>query len=349
MFYFQSMFQNVYASINQGNYMGTIVSVAESILLLCTLFAVYEAWSRGGDARALGLASVRYLAMGLVITQYSSVFVAVNSGFVNVAQLIQPSDVMSGFRAQVAAYLSSLNGVSAWWQLIPGGISAGVSLVFQIVALVIFPITYAIFSFFYSMYGAVLYVCGPLVLALYPSFGIGQLARTYMVNLMVWNSWGIIYAIFSQLLTGIGASNLDNVLTAQSFGGLFQGASQMLLIALSGILMSLMIALIPFIAKRVVSGELGSTMFAVLGAAATALHFAAAGAAGLQSGGYSAATAGASGNAQGAGGSNSEGGNDAGSNNGGSGRPPAGPQPRGLGQIAYGAGWVAGRAVRAFD
>jgi hypothetical protein len=344
MFYFQTMFQNVYASINQGNYMGIIVSFAEAILLLCTLFAVYEAWARGGDVRALGLASVRYLAMGLVITQYSSVFVAVNNGFVNVAQLIQPSDVMSGFRAQVAGYLNSLNGVSAWWQLIPGGISAGVSLVFQIVALVIFPITYAIFSFFYSMYGAVLYVCGPLVLALYPSFGIGQLARTYMVNLMVWNSWGIIYAIFSQLLTGIGANNLDNVLTAQSFGGLFQGASQMLLIALSGILMSLMIALIPFIAKRVVSGDLGSTMFAVLGAAATAFGAAAVGAAGFHSGSYSPPASANSGNAPGSTGSNSGGGNHGSSN-----RPPTGPRPHGLEYLPYGAGWAAGRAVRALD
>ena len=39
-------------------------------------------------------------------------------------------------------------------------------------------------AFFYSMYGAMLYVFGPLVLALYPAFGIGQLARTYMVNLV---------------------------------------------------------------------------------------------------------------------------------------------------------------------
>ena len=214
----------------------------------------------------------------------------------------------------------------------------------QIVALVIFPITYAIFSFFYSMYGAVLYVCGPLVLALYPSFGIGQLARTYMVNLMVWNSWGIIYAIFSQLLTGIGANNLDNVLTAQSFGGLFQGASQMLLIALSGILMSLMIALIPFIAKRVVSGDLGSTMFAVLGAAATALQSAALGVAGFQSGSYSPSASGSSGSEQ-----NNQGSTSGGGNSGGSNRPPRGPQPHGLGYLPYGAGWVAGRAVRAFE
>jgi hypothetical protein len=334
MFYFQTIFQTVYNNINQAPYMANIVTTAEAILLLCTLFAVYEAWAKGGDARALGLASVRYLVMGLVITQYSSVFTAVNNGFVQVAQTIQPTDVMTGFRSQVSQYLASLAGVSAWWKLIPGGISAAVSLLFQIVALVIFPTTYAIFAFFYSMYGAVLYVCGPLVLALYPSFGIGQLARTYIMNLLIWNSWGIIYAIFTQLLTSLQINNLDNVLTAQNFGGLFQGASNMLLIALSGILMSLMIALIPFIAKRVVSGDLGSSMFTVLGAAvgaaATAIQSTALGVAGFQAGSYIPPSSG-TGNLSSGGGSNT---------------PPTGPKPHGLGYIPYGLGWFAGRAVR---
>src|ERR1035438_4564032 len=108
------------------------------------------------------------------------------------------------------------------------------------------------------MYGAVLYMCGPLVLALYPSFGVGQLAKTYIVNLLTWNAWGIIYAILSQLLTLMSAGSLTNILSARNFGGAFQGASQMLLISLSSILISLMIALIPFIAKRVVSGDVRS-------------------------------------------------------------------------------------------
>ena len=93
------------------------------------------------------------------------------------------------------------------------------------------------------------------VLALYPAFGIGQLARTYMVNLLIWNAWGIIYAVMSQMLTILNADSLTSILTAQNFGGAFQGASEMVLISLSSILLSLMIALIPFIAKRIVSGD----------------------------------------------------------------------------------------------
>src|ERR1035438_828358 len=134
------------------------------------------------------------------------------------------------------------------------------------------------------MYGAVLYVVGPLVLALYPALGAGQLARTFMVNLLVWNAWGIIYAIISQLLTIMSANSLNSIFTSQSFGGAFQGASEMLLISLSSILLSIMILLIPFIAKRVVSGDVGSTMLTVVGVAAAAVQTAIAGWAGMQAG-----------------------------------------------------------------
>jgi len=227
--------------------------------------------------------------MGLLISQYPNVFRNVNNAFANVAQAIAPADVWTNFRDQVQGYLSANNGQGAWWNWVVGGVAGAFSLIFQAIAVLVFPISYAIFSFFYSMYGAVLYVVGPLVLALYPALGVGQLARTFMVNLLVWNAWGIIYAIISQLLTIMSANSLNSIFTSQSFGGAFQGASQMLLISLSSILLSIMILLIPFIAKRVVSGDVGSTMLAVVGVAAAAAQAAVAGWAGMQSGAASAA------------------------------------------------------------
>jgi hypothetical protein len=251
--------------------------------------------------------------MGLLITQYPNVFRNVNNAFANVAQAIAPTDVWTNFRDQVQAYMSANNGQGAWWNWVVGGVAGAFSLIFQAIAVLVFPISYAIFSFFYSMYGAVLYVVGPLVLALYPALGVGQLARTFMVNLMVWNAWGLIYAIISQLLTIMSANSLNSIFTAQSFGGAFQGASQMLLISLSSILLSIMILLIPFIAKRVVSGDIGSTMLTVAGVAAAAAQTAIAGWAGMQ--------AGAAGGGPG-GGDDRDGG---GGGNGGSNRSPSPP------------------------
>jgi hypothetical protein len=289
MFYFQTMFQQVYNGITGSAVLPAVQQISEAILLLAALFAVYEAYAKGGDARTLALAGVRYLFMGLLITQYPNVFANVNNAVANVAQAIAPTDVWTNFRDQVQGYMSANNGQGAWWNWVVGGVAGAFSLIFQAIAVLVFPISYALFSFFYSMYGAVLYVVGPLVLALYPALGVGQLARTFMVNLMVWNAWGIIYAIISQLLTIMSANSLNSIFNAQSFGGAFQGASQMLLISLSSILLSIMILLIPFIAKRVVSGDIGSTMLTVVGVAAAAAQAAVAGWAGMQGGAASAA------------------------------------------------------------
>ncbi len=292
MFYFQSMFQQVYNGITSSAVLPAVQQVAEAILLLAALFAVYEAYAKGGDARTLALAGVRYLIMGLVISQYPNVFRNVNNAFASVAQTIAPTDVWTNFRDQVQGYFSANTGDGAWWNWVVGGVAGAFSLIFQAIAVLVFPIAYAIFSFFYSMYGAVLYVVGPLVLALYPALGAGQLARTFMVNLLVWNAWGIIYAIISQLLTIMSANSLNSIFTSQSFGGAFQGASEMLLISLSSILLSIMILLIPFIAKRVVSGDVGSTMLTVVGVAAAAVQGAVAGWAGMQAGAASGASGG---------------------------------------------------------
>ena len=289
MFYFQSMFQQVYNGITGSSVLPAVQQIAEAILLLAALFAVYEAYAKGGDARTLALAGVRYLIMGLLISQYPNVFRNVNNAFASVAQAIAPTDVWTNFRDQVQGYFSANTGQGAWWNWVVGGVAGAFSLIFQALAVIVFPISYAIFSFFYSMYGAVLFVVGPLVLALYPALGAGQLARTFMVNPLVWNAWGIIYAIISQLLTIMSANSLTSIFTSQSFGGAFQGASQMLLISLSSILLSIMILLIPFIAKRVASGDVGSTMLAVAGVAAGAVQAAIAGWAGMQAGAASGA------------------------------------------------------------
>src|SRR5580692_7693759 len=284
MFYFQTMFQQVYNGITGSGVLPAVQQIAEAILLLAALFAVYEAYAKGGDARTLALAGVRYLIMGLLITQYPNVFRNVNNAFANVAQAIAPTDVWTNFRNQVQGYMSANTGDGAWWNWVVGGVAGTFSLILQAIAVIVFPISYAIFSFFYSMYGAVLYVVGPLVLALYPALGVSQLARTFMVNLLVWNAWGIIYAIISQLLTIMSANSLNSIFTAQNIGGAFQGASQMLLISLSSILLSIMILLIPFLAKRVISGDVGSTMLTVAGVAGAAVQAAMAGWAGMQGG-----------------------------------------------------------------
>jgi hypothetical protein len=54
------------------------------------------------------------------------------------------------------------------------------------------------------------------------------------------------------------------MLAANSLGGWFQGASTALLMSLASILFAVMVALIPFLARRIVTGEIGSSMLTVI-------------------------------------------------------------------------------------
>jgi hypothetical protein len=112
----------------------------------------------------------------------------------------------------------------------------------------------------YALYGSILYVVGPFVLALYPAFGFGQLARTYLVNLMIFNAWGLLYSIFGALMAAINMNSVSGVLSSGNFVGAFNGVTGSLLLGLASILLSLCIALIPFLAKRIVEGDVGHTM-----------------------------------------------------------------------------------------
>jgi hypothetical protein len=88
--------------------------------------------------------------------------------------------------------------------------------------------------------------------------GIGQLARTYATNLMIWNAWGLIYAIFCALMTAVHGNDVDAVLAQQGFLGYFHGLSNTFLLGLISVFYAIALALIPLIAKRFVAGDVGA-------------------------------------------------------------------------------------------
>jgi CheY-like chemotaxis protein len=91
-----------------------------------------------------------------------------------------------------------------------------------LVAYVVYALAIVVFCFFYVLFGSLLYVLGPLVLALIPISGIGQLGKSYAINLMVWNAWGILYATFGALITAIQFNRVNDVL-GNGFLGFLQG------------------------------------------------------------------------------------------------------------------------------
>jgi hypothetical protein len=234
------------------------------------LYAVYEAYSNGGDVRALGVAGIKYLVLGLVFLNYQQAFRSVNGMFNGVADFIYNTngigDVIQNWLNSVSAYVGQ-QGLSSFWTLVTGAISGLLDVLLILVGLIILPVSYTLFTLAYVMYGSILYLVGPFVLALWPSRSMGQLSRTYFVNLMIFQSWGLLYAILQVLITALQMNSVNAVLGGNGVLNAFVGSSQMVLLGAVSVLFSIAIALIPFLASRLVRGEVGSTVSAMISGA----------------------------------------------------------------------------------
>ncbi len=270
MFYFQQLLQTALNGIDSANVTGAVLGVAGTILLLSFLYSAYQAFASGGDVRMLAISGIKYLILGLVFANYGAVFRDVNGMFNSVANFVYNTtgvgDLFANWMNQLAQYWQTNGNTS----LVTGLASGVISLILILSAFVLFPVCYLIFTVFYAMYGSVLYVTGPFVLALLPARGLGQLSRTYLVNLMTFQAWGLIYAILQVLMSAVNLSSINAVLGANGVLNSFVGSSEMILLALTASIFSLSIALIPFIASRIVRGDVGSTMMTVASAITTA-------------------------------------------------------------------------------
>jgi len=258
MFYFEQLLQTALNGIDSANVTTAVLGIASTILLLSFLYSAYQAFASGGDVRMLGISGIKYLILGLIFANYGGVFRDVNGMFNAVANFIYHStgvgDLFANWMSQLAQYWQT-NGNTSLWNLVTGLASGVISLVLILTAFVVFPVCYLIFTFFYALYGSVLYVTGPFVLALLPARGLGQLSRVYLVNLMTFQAWGIIYAILQVLMSAVNLSSINAVLGANGVLNSFVGSSQMILLALTAGIFSFAIALIPFLASRIVRGD----------------------------------------------------------------------------------------------
>jgi hypothetical protein len=275
-FFFEQVFRDAVNGINATAVPTTMVQMAGAILIAALLFNVYEAFVRGGDVRTLGIGAVKYLIFGLILLNYSPIFLGVNTMFNQVAEYISTvgpggTDVFKTWLGDVRQYTqASPNFLQAFWPAVSGGIPGILETLLLLVGFLIYAVTYPLFCIFYAFYGSVLYVCAPLVLALYPALSTTGLARSYLTNLIIFHSWGLIYAILGCLMSAIHLGTVAEVLARGDAGGFFAGVGEALLLGLSSILLALCIAFIPMIARRIVQGDVGSTMFAVMSAAVTA-------------------------------------------------------------------------------
>ncbi len=334
MFYFQQLLNIALSGIDKTGIIPTVTNIAYGILLIGFLIGLYRAVMHGGDVQALGVTAIKYLVVAIIIANWATLFREVNNSFNSVAQFIGNS---SGAGDMFLSWMDQLgqqfkNNNASIWDIVTGDIAAAIGTLLIVVAYIVYGIAIIVFCFFYSLYGGVLYALGPLVLALLPMPNVGQLGRSFATNLMLWNAWGVIYAILGALITAIQVNQVSQV-GGGGFLGFLRGPFDTLILGLVSICYALAIALIPFIAKRLISGDVGATAMTVLNAATSAAGVALAGAAGL-AGGISAGSAsggGGAGSTVGAASAGGAGGGGGGASGGGASSSTAPPVP-GVGQ-----------------
>jgi hypothetical protein len=300
MFYFQQLLNQGLAGIDRTGMIPAMVGMGYTILLVGFLIGLYQAALRGGDVQSLAVSGMKYLAIAIILANWSSVFREVNDSFNQVAQFIDNSsgagDMFLSWMDQLKQQFAG-NGISAFLPAVAATFAAITTALLLLAAYLIYALMVVVFAFFYVLYGCVLYVLGPLVLALLPMPGVGQLAKTYATNLMIWNTWGILYATFGSLITAIQFNRVDQVTTQGFLKGFFLGSSDSTILGLVSIFYALALGLIPFIAKRIITGDVGSSAYALVRAGAVAVGAAVSAGAGFAAG----AGAGASGAGAGSG------------------------------------------------
>jgi hypothetical protein len=269
-------------------------NVAYVVLLVGFLWQVYQSAMHGGDVRGLGTGLIKYVVTAVVVMNYGTVFTAINQGFVNTGNWISNAsgavNLLDNWKTDLQTQFNQV-GFQKMWGLITGDIAGLLDGLLILVAYLLYPIVIVIFGFFYIFYGSILYIFGPIVLALMPLGAANRLAKSYVENIFIWNAWSILYGGFGALLSAVQMGQIGQMLSQNSFLGGLGNLEGSILIGIVSIVYSLAIAVIPFIAKRIVSGDVGSTAVAMVGTAVTALT---AGAAAVEGAAAGVAAAGAS-------------------------------------------------------
>jgi hypothetical protein len=276
---FEQFLTQAVSGINSTSITAGMQNVAYVVLLVGFLWQVYQSAMHGGDVRGLGTNLIKYVVTAVVIMNYSTIFTTVNQGFVNSGNWIGNASgfgsVLDNWKTDVQNQFNQV-GYQKLWGIVTGDIPGLLDALLVIVGYILYPIVVVIFGFFYIFYGSVLYIFGPIVISLMPLGATNRIAKAYVENLFIWNSWPILYGGFGALLGAVQMGQVSQMLAQNSMLGALGNLEGSILIGIVSIVYSLAIAVIPFIANRIVSGDVGSTAAAMVGAAVTALTMGAA-------------------------------------------------------------------------
>jgi hypothetical protein len=271
---FEQFLTQAVSGIDSTSITSGMQNVGYVILVVGFLWQVYQSALHGGDVRGLGASLIKYVATAVVVMNYHAVFTTINQGFVDAGNWISNAsgalNLLDNWRNDIQTQFSQV-GFQQMWGLVTGSIAGLIDAILILVAYLLYPLVIVIFGFFYILYGSILYIFGPLVISLMPLGATNRIAKAYVENVFIWNAWPILYGGFGALLSAVQMGQVGQMLSQNSFLGGLGSLEGSFLIGFASIIFSLAIAVIPFMAKRIVSGDVGSTAGMLIGAAVTAI------------------------------------------------------------------------------
>ncbi|HET6933845.1 MAG TPA: type IV secretion system protein [Candidatus Angelobacter sp.] len=264
-FYFETLLTTALSGLNSGGVTTTMGHIGEGIIVATVLYHVYETWWRGADFNELGTVLVKGMLMVTLLANWDTVFHLGLNAFDAVANTILShtgggGDLVKQWMQQARTEWNNNAGAQGLWDLLKGGIAAGISGVFLVVSYIILALAYVIFSLIYLIAGVVLYGLGPLVCALYPSGSLASYTKGYLKGFATWGMWPVLYALFASLMVLIHMDTVTAVENSNGFLGFLVGLGSTLLIGIVSLVLAFAVALIPVLAGSIISGDIGGAI-----------------------------------------------------------------------------------------
>ncbi|MGC9292963.1 MAG: hypothetical protein ACP5EP_09630 [Acidobacteriaceae bacterium] len=245
MFFYDSFFNQALAALG-GTALTSVQTVSYMILGITFLLSVYEAFARGGDTRQLMVGFLKYVIAAVVIQNWSAVFNDIHTGIESIAWAITSQDYVSLWQSNFVAFMQqNPNPATA-------GIAAGIANLAQdIVTLaidVIFGVSLIIFDFIYALWGCVLFLLAPLLIATVPSVNLAGFGKKFLAGLAEWCMWPVLYAVFALMAYNMNSANITSILADKNYTDIVSGTSNMLIISMMSLVIALCLLIIPFLA-----------------------------------------------------------------------------------------------------
>ena len=252
----------------ETNALSNIQYLAGGLLTVSFLWSIFEAFLKGADVRSLGLSFFKYACVSFVVAYWDTAFRDVVDAFQYVASTVWQTPSMDFWLQALKTTYQQDGSIQMTWNLIIGGAGAALSAILLALGYIILPFVLGFFTLCYTLWGVILYVVGPLVVALMPSGVLGIFHRRWIENLFVWNCWPVLVSLFMLLMSVVGFGNPNLVNSGNGIMGFMTTLDSIGMLGTASLLIALFIATIPFTARKILLGEFGAmTALMLLGAA----------------------------------------------------------------------------------